>query len=344
MKRIGGLWDHLTSFSNLLAAFRQARRGKRHLPNVAAFEFNLEPELFRLQRELLDRSYTPGDFAMFQILEPKPRLISAAPFRDRVVHHALCRVLEPIYERRFIHDSYACRKGKGTHAAVDRFQHFARQHRHVLKCDVSKYFPSIDHGILKDLIARKIKDREVLRLVGIFIDHSNEQESLPPDELWPVDRRRGLPLGNQTSQFFANIYLDPFDHAVKQTLGARCYLRYVDDFAIFDDDASRLMEVGEECRTGLAALRLRLHPRKAVISRVEDGTRFLGYRVFPTHRLLPRDNVTRMLRRLRKFRETLDEVETRRRIAGWMGHASRANVRGLCEWMFASPRSPEASR
>jgi retron-type reverse transcriptase len=345
MKRHGHLWDELTSFPNLLRASRRARRGKRRQPNVAAFEFHLERELCRLREELRDGSYTPAPYHTFHITTPKPRLISAAAFRDRVVHHALCGVLEPVFEPAFISDSYACRKGKGTHAAVDRYTAFARRHRYVLKCDVSKYFPSIDHEILKGLLARKVKDAHVLRLANRIIDHSNPQEEVQEwfagDDLFaPAGRRRGLPLGNQTSQFFANVYLNPFDHFVKQTLRARCYIRYVDDFVLLGDDKDWLGEARERCREYLATLRLRLHPHKAVLSRTADGIRFLGYRVWPTHRLLPRANVTGMMRRLRWMRRALAEGclpadAWRCRVASWLGHARHADAFGLFQWLFA---------
>ncbi|MCX7422021.1 MAG: reverse transcriptase domain-containing protein, partial [Planctomycetia bacterium] len=143
---------------------------------MATFHFELERELLRLQDELTSKSYQPGPYREFMIYEPKQRLISAAPFRDRVVHHALCGVLEPLWEPCFISDSYACRKRKGTHAAVNRFQSFAKQYRYVLKSDVRKYFPSIDHQVLKQLVAKKIKDPDVLWLANRIIDHSNPQE------------------------------------------------------------------------------------------------------------------------------------------------------------------------
>jgi retron-type reverse transcriptase len=178
MKRFGNLWERIISFENLLMAAHAAARGKRFKPGIARFFFNLEPELLRLQEELSSKTYCPGPYRTFTIYEGKARQISAAPFRDRLVHHALTGILEPIFERSFIHDSYACRKGKGTHAAVDRCQGFARRFRYVLKADVRKYFPSIDHAILKRLVARKIKDPNVLWLVGRIIDHSNPQESV----------------------------------------------------------------------------------------------------------------------------------------------------------------------
>ena len=166
----------MISFEALLQAAQQARRGKRHRPVVSSFEFHLERELCRLHHELSHKTWRPGPYRSFFIHEPKKRQISAAPYRDRVVHHALVGVLEPVFERGFIADSYACRRGKGTHAAVHRCQEFSRQYRYVLKADIRKFFPTMDHQILKDRIARKIKDPDVMWLVGEIIDGSNPQD------------------------------------------------------------------------------------------------------------------------------------------------------------------------
>ena len=223
MKRAGKLWPHLISFPNLLVAARRAAAGKRTRPDVARFLMNLEWELIGLQRELRDGSYEPGRYRTFEIHEPKPRLISAAPFRDRVVHHAVTQVLEPIFEKRFSQDSFACRKGLGTHRAIAKAKQGMRRYRFVLKCDIRKYFPSIDHDILKGQLAAAVKCRRVLDLAGRIIDGSNPQELVnsyfPGDDLFaPFERRRGLPLGNQTSQFFANVYLDPLDQRISREL------------------------------------------------------------------------------------------------------------------------------
>lgn len=344
MKRFGNLFDELTSFGNLDRAAHAAAKGKRFQSNVSEFLFDRERRLCRLQDELRSRSYLPGAYRTFEIFEPKRRMISAAPFRDRVVHHALCRVLERVFESTFIFDSYACRVGKGTHAALDRFQRFARQHRYVLQCDVQKFFPSVDHEILKRLIARKIKDGGVLWLADRIIDCSNDQETaaflFPGDDLLtPLSRRRGLPIGNQTSQFFANVYLNPFDHFILERLKAGCYVRYVDDFAIFSNDQRWLSQVREQCVEFLIGLRLKLHPTKSVISRTQDGNRFLGFRVFPTHRLVARENLTRMRRRLRWMQEKflsgeLTAAEIRQRIISWIGHVCHADSFRLRERLF----------
>ena len=332
MKRINNLWDQIVSFDGLFAAAHRAMRGKRRRGDVARFWLELDRELLSLQEELSGGRYRPRGYRTFHIRDPKERLISAAPFRDRVVHHALVGVLEPTFERTFIPDSFASRRGKGTHTAIARFQQFARRFPYAFKCDVAKYFPSIDHDILKPLLARKIKDRRVLDVASLIIDGSNPQDEanflFPGDDLFTaVERRRGLPLGNQTSQFFANVYLDPFDHFVKETLRRIGYLRYVDDFVIFGESAADLAEVRERCREKLTELRLKMHPRKCTIGRVCDGTRFLGLRVFSTHCRLTRPWRVRTLRRLRKMAAAyrsrkIDWRMVDQRLASWKGHAS----------------------
>ena len=344
MKRYGQLWDGVISFKNLLLAAEKARRGKRFKPGVARFFFHLETELVRLQEELTFMTYRPGPYRTFTIYEGKPRQISAAPFRDRVVHHALTGILEPIFERSFIFDSYACRKGKGTHAAVDRCQQLARRHAYVLKADIQKFFPSIDHAILKDQVARRIKDPHVLWLVRTIIDHSNPQLPavmwFPGDDLFtPIERRRGLPLGNQTSQFFANIYLDPLDHFVTDRLGLP-YVRYVDDFLLFSDDKRLLLEVRAHISRFLERFRLRIHENKSVVFPTRDGIRFLGYRVFTTHRLLAKENVRRFRRRMRWMQRSFADGRLpleaiRPRIMSWISHARKANTYRLRADLFS---------
>jgi retron-type reverse transcriptase len=228
------LYPQVWSFENLYLAYRKARKGKRGRAPAATFEFNLESNLLQLQEELETKTYRPGPYTSFYIHEPKRRLISAAPFRDRVAHHALCNVIEPLFERRFISDSYANRQGKGTHRTLDRCQEFARHHRYVLQCDIRQFFPSIDHTVLREALARVITDPDVMWLVDRILASgvgvlSEEYEMVwfPGDDLLAVHRPRGLPIGNLTSQFWANVCLNPFDHFVKRELRCKAYLRYV---------------------------------------------------------------------------------------------------------------------
>ncbi|MGH8477894.1 MAG: hypothetical protein ACRERV_03120 [Methylococcales bacterium] len=197
MKGYGNLWPEIISFANLLRASRQAQQGKRFKTNVLRFHARREDELLRLHEQLKNQSYQPGNYYTFYITEPKKRLISAAPYRDRVVHHALCNVVGPLFERSFIHDSYANRVGYGSHRALRRFVSFVRRYRYILQCDIQKYFPNIDHAILKTLIRRKIKCPNTLWLLDKIIDHSNPQEApllyfRGDDLLSPMERAQGF--------------------------------------------------------------------------------------------------------------------------------------------------------
>ena len=230
--------------------------------------------------------YRPGRYTVIEIRDPKRRMVSAAPFRDRVVHHAFCRVVEPIFERGFIHDSYANRRGKGTHRAVARYERFRDRYRWVLRCDVYRYFPAIDHEILKSDLRRRIACRRTLALADRIVDASNRQEPVnlyyPGDHLFtPFERRRGLPIGNLTSQFFSNLYLNGLDHFCKEVLRAKGYLRYVDDFALFHDDRIRLEAWRRRIGNYLKGRRLRLHPRKTTVHETAEPTPFLGLVLLP---------------------------------------------------------------
>ncbi|MEB3826032.1 RNA-directed DNA polymerase [Phormidium sp. CCY1219] len=284
MKRYGNLFPQIVDYANLIKAARNAARGKRFRENVLRFNYNLEAELETLQLELYSKSYLPGPYQTFEILEPKRRMISAAPYRDRVVHHAVCNIIAPIFERSFIGDSYANRLGYGTHRALQRFTKFARSNPYILQCDIRKYFPSIDHAILKEQLRRKIKCRDTLWLLDTIIDGSNEQETIilhfPGDDLLaPLQRRRGLPIGNLTSQFFANVYLNGFDHFIKEELKVKKYLRYVDDFALFSRDRSFLADARIGLESYLATLRLKIHPIKSQLFETRKGANFVGFRV-----------------------------------------------------------------
>lgn len=346
MKRVGGLFEKIVDFENLRLAAHTAALGKRSRPDVASFLLDLEPELLRLRRQLADGSYRTGPYRVFKVQDPKPRLISAAPFRDRVVHHALTRVIEPIFERRFTLDSFACRQGFGTHRALLRARSACRRFRYVLKCDIRKYFASIDHGILKGLLRRVIKCDGTLTLAGHIIDGAPPQEPTEAyfagDTLFtPFERARGLPLGNQTSQFFANVYLNPLDQMVRRQLHAGEYLRYVDDFLIFGDDKRRLAEIKTEIAAHLSTLRLRLHVRKSRIYATKEGVGFLGFRLFPRRVRLARDNVTRARRRFVRLqrlyaRGLVDGTTVDTSVRAWVAHAEHGDTWRLREQMFSA--------
>ena len=341
MKRVGNLWPEVTSFANLLGAAEAAAAGKRKRPDVAAFLLNLEPRLVALRRELIDGTYRPGAYRTFTITDPKPRQISAAPFRDRVVHHALTRVLEPIFEKHFSPYSFACRKGFGVHQALHVAREGARRFRYVLKLDVKKYFASIDHQILLAKLARTIKCRPTLELTAAVIAGSNPQEEairyFPGDDLFtPHERRRGLPLGNQTSQFFANVYLDGLDQFVTRRLRPGAYARYVDDLVLFSDSKSELHAMHRAVSEAVGADRLALHERKSRVYRCAEGLTFLGWRLFPSHTRLARLNVTRFSRRMRRLQRDWSRGRVawesiHQSVQAWIGHASFGDTKVLRE-------------
>jgi RNA-directed DNA polymerase len=338
---VDALYIRLTSFENLYRAYVAARRGKRNRAEVAAFTFHLEDELFTLQDELRAFAYTPGAYRSFVVHEPKRRLISAAPFRDRVMHHALVQVIEPLFERRFIFDSYANRVGRGTHAALDRFTYLARRFRYALPCDVREFFPSIDHAILRDQLARVIRDGETLWLCDRILESGAgvlageyTPAFFPGDDLLAACRPRGLPLGNLTSQFWANVYLDPLDQFIKRQLRCPGYLRFVDDFVLFSDDRQELATWRAALIGRLAWLRLTLHEERAQARPVSEGITFLGFRMFPDHRRLNarRGHYARRHLRALAAAAAAGQIPLTRlsaSVLGWAAHAAHGDTYGL---------------
>ena len=329
MRRIGGLFDGVVSYSNLYRAYRKALLGARKNEEQARFYYNLESELVTLRRELVDETYIPGPYRYFMIHDPKEREIAIAPFRDRVVHHAIVNVLEPIYERRFIYDSYATRKGKGTLAAIKRAQSFLRESRYYIKLDISKYFASIDRNTLLEILKRKLKDARLLELITRIVWN-------PPDE------GRGLPIGNMTSQFFANVYLDPFDHFVKETLKQRHYIRYMDDFVVFTDDRESIPGLLAQMKVYLNdKLGLKVKENGVVINTPMHGLGFLGVRIFPSTVRIHRKNLTRCLRKI-KLREReyskgqIDEERLVRSVGSIVAHMSQFNTLTLRQKVMGS--------
>ena len=344
MKRHSNLWPQVIAFDNLLRASRLAQKGKRFRLNVLAFNHCLEQELQQLQAELKTLTYQPGGYRTFRIRDPKPRMISAAPYRDRVVHHALCNVIVPLLDRSLIHDTYANREGYGTHRALHQFTGWARQYRYCLQCDISKYFPSIDHEILKTLLRKHLKCPDTLWLIDTIIDASNEQmpviDYFPGDDLLtPALRRRGLPIGNLTSQFFANLYLSPFDHFVKRQLKLKQYLRYVDDFAGFSDDWQELADAQLAMEDYLATLRLKMHPIKSQLFETRHGANFVGFRILPDRIRVRNDNVRRARRRLKSLQQQyaagdIDLELLVQRLQSWEAHLKHGDTYRLRQRVF----------
>jgi retron-type reverse transcriptase len=340
LKTYKHLYSQIASFENLYLAFKAARRGKRARADIAEFEFNLEENLLALQQELQEESYQPGAYKNFRINDPKPRLISAAPFRDRVAHHALCRVIEPLFDRRFIHDTYACRKGKGTHAAIDRAQDFSRRHPYVLKCDIEHFFPRMDHEILYREFTRVVADQQTLRLCKLILDggsqihRDTEPAFFTGDDLFSALRSRGLPIGNLTSQFWANVYLNPLDHFIKRELKCPAYVRYVDDFLLFANDKNDLHTWRAAVIRFLAAHRLTLHENEAQIFPTRTGIPFLGWRVYPDHLRIKRRNGVAFQRRYAAMRrnyqrDVISLEKMNASVQGWIAHAQHGQTWGL---------------
>ncbi len=330
MKTYKHLFEGIVSFENLLYAYKEFSRGKRFKSGVLCFNYGYEKELFKLREELLNHTYAPLAPHRFYVYEPKKRAIEAAAVRDRVVHHALCRVIEPIFDKRLIYDTYACRLNKGTLAAIKRFEEFKRKllsrgnenEIYVFKADISKYFENVNHGILLGLIAERIKDNDVIRLIARILDPGNK--SLP--------QSKGIPIGNLTSQFFANLYLNPLDQFIKHGLKAKYYIRYMDDFVLMDSSKARLRGAKAEIAQFLEEkLQLRLHPRKQAITPLKCGIDFLGFRIFFTHRLLRKENARRFMRKLKRMKIqfenkgiTLGRISAS--INGWLAHAKHGDT------------------
>lgn len=349
-KTYNNLFPRIYDFHSLNQAYVLARRGKRDRREVQRFEQDLEGNLIALQNELIWDMYHTGPYRLFHVYEPKERLVAALPFRDRVLQHALIGVIEPIWESRFIADSYACRPGRGTHRGADRAQSMLRsvQNQHgrvyVLKADIAKYFYNIDHAILKRLIRRRIRCVRTLALIDAIID-----SNAAPDDLCPV----GLPIGNLTSQLFANVYLHELDIYVKHDLRERHYVRYMDDFLIVHHDKAHLQRLRVDIERFLwQNLRLRTNAKTQVFPvGVTHGRAldFLGYRMWTSHRRIRRSSVNRIKRTMRRLQKrygagktTLERVQ--QSVQSWVAHASHAQTYGLRKALLSGIRFTKDAR
>jgi retron-type reverse transcriptase len=330
-KTFNNLYDDIYDFHNLFIAYEKARKGKRYHNEVLKFRDNLESNLIKLQNQLIYKTYESGRYRKFKIYEPKERTIMALPFKDRVIHHALCNVIEPIFENRFIYDSYACRPGKGTHAAADRTTEFLIKaisnwdKVYCLKADISGYFYNINHNILKRILRKRIVCEDTLWLIDKIID-----STVSSGDTNPV----GIPIGNLTSQLFANVYLNELDYFVKHELREKYYLRYMDDFLFLHNDKDHLWYLLDEVRYFLnSKLALELNSKTSIFP-INQGINFVGYRIWPTHRLLRRGCIQRAKRRFRKLEKDfnqgkipLDKVKSS--IMAWIGHCKHADSKGV---------------
>lgn len=332
------LYDQIIDIKNLYTAAYQCQRGKRSNPEVIKFMLNLDLSISYIRAELKNDTFKPQGYKHFYVFEPKRRLISAPTFKDRVLHRSIYNVLYPIYDKLFIYDSYACRIAKGTHAGADRAQKFirllAKDNKMVfaLKADIKHYFSSIDHQILKRLISRRISCKRTLELLNIIIDSS-------PTKLDGV----GIPLGNLTSQLFANIYLHELDFFVKHHLKEPYYIRYMDDFVILSNDKKHLNYLKAKITSFLnSELRLETNNKTQIFPINTTKGRsldFLGYRIYKTHRLLRKSSVKRMKTKLKRFQKLYAANEIQLKdinpcIQSWLGHAKHANTYNLrCKLM-----------
>ena len=321
MNKIQDIYPKIIARENLYHAAYMASRGRRYRDSSADFNFNLEKEIRLLHIALRDKTYRHGKYRIFTIHDPKERNIAAAPFRDRVVHHAVHDIIEPVIDRTFIYHSYACRNNRGSHKAVDKAQEFLRRNAFCLHGDIKKYFPSIDHAILKEILRMRVEDRDLLWLLDEIIDSA---ASLP-----------GLPIGNLTSQFFANLYLNELDYFVKFDLKAKFYLRYMDDFLVFGNEKAGLVELKAKLRVFLKnRLKIDIHEAKSQIYKSENGIKFLGFRLFRNHRRIASGNLRRFRKRLKNFGYLLkngliDKNKICDSVRCWAAHSRYANTNGL---------------
>jgi retron-type reverse transcriptase len=322
------LYRELCSYKNLKLAYKKARKRKTQRDYVIDFERNLKENLLQLRSDLLFLSYKPRSLVTFILRDPKTRKISKSDFRDRIVHHALCNIIEPYFEKSFIHDSYANRIGKGTLNAIKRFDAFKRKVSKnntslcfLLKADIKQYFENVSHDILKTIIKKKISDKRVLWLINIIL--SNHVTKI---------KGKGMPLGNLTSQFFANIYLNELDQFVKHKLKAKYYIRYVDDFVILHNDKFILEQYKKEINKFLVnKLILELHQDKSKITILNKGVKFLGMRLFPTHKIIIKRNLRKFKKKLSKLKILLEEKKIEYDefydfLEGWCAYTSNADT------------------
>ncbi len=330
MKRIGNLFESVVEPENLRLAFWKASRGKRHRPEQRAFAENLSAELERMRAGLMAGDYSVGNYTRFTIYDPKEREICAAAFPERVLHHALTNVCEPYFEKWLIFDTYACRKEKGQFKAVRRAQEFARQHEWFLKADVRKFFDSVPHDRLKALLRRKFKDAQLLYWFDRIIDTYNTQPG------------RGLLIGNLTSQYFANFYLDPLDRFAKETLRIKGYVRYMDDFALWGHSKDELKEVRRKT-VAFASDRLGLElKQEPYLNRTRHGMDFLGMRVLPDAVRLNRRSKKRFEAKVRQYEWLLacghlTEADFQERVTALTAFVQQADTLELRRNFFREP-------
>jgi len=339
--------EAITTMDNLFLAAWKARRGKSRRPDVEEWWAHRGENLGRLREALRTGEWEPGGYRFFEIREPKRRMIAAAPFEDRVVHHALCNLLAPVLERRFIARSFSCQVGKGTTAARERCRHLTNRFPYVLKCDVRRFFPNIDHAILiekLDQVVRCPGARELIRrILASFRTGPDIPPSLFPgdDLVLAAERPRGLPIGNLTSQLWGNFYLDDLDHWITETQRHGAYLRYTDDFLLFGDEKARLWEMRHGMVEQLAQVRLKLAEPKSRLLATREGVPFCGFRFMPGRRPRILGATKRRFERRRYFwHERKDMARLSATVFAWYQSSREGNAEGLrrayCLWPLAA--------
>ena len=297
MKRYGNIFPTVTDFHHLYNSAHWAVSGKKNKYLVQDYFINLETEILELQSELISKIYRPKPYHLFYISDPKVRLICTPNFRDQVVHHSLCSLIEPIFERTMIHHSYACRVGKGSRRAIEYAKTNARRYKYFLKLDVRKFFHSVNHELLAGIIARKIKDKDVLQLIDVILAHQ------PP----ATELGTGLPIGNLTSQHFANMYLNQLDHFINEKLKISGYMRYMDDLLLFSGDKSQLWDCYASIQDYLFdKLKLDLKDKATLLAPVMQGIPYLGFRIYPAVTRIKRENLQRSKKRLNLRKKQLE--------------------------------------
>ena len=324
------LHEAIYDYDNLLKSYNKARRGKRYRKEVLRYTRKKEENIQRTQDELRELTYNPSGYRYFKVYEPKERQIMALPFYDRVVQHAINNILEPIFEKRFYTHSYACRKKKGTHAASDQLQkwlydwekYHEGEELYAIKADIHAYFKSINHDKLKKEIRRVIKDENVLLLTDRIIDHNGEM----PDGT-------GIPVGNLTSQLFANVYLDALDKYVKEVLGVKKYVRYMDDFIILSPDIEQLKDWLQKIEAFInTELLLSFNPKTTIVCASTGGIDFVGYKHRATHKKVRKDSIKRIKRTIKQYeRGEITKESLQKSICSWTGHAGHADSYHLRE-------------
>jgi len=337
MKIYKELFNQITSLENIVTAWEEFRSDKGKKADVQAFEFSLEQNLFSMHRDLLAKRYAHGPYTGFYIRDPKVRHIHKAMVRDRVLHHAVFRILNPIFEKTFIANSFSCRIGKGTHKGVLAAESMIRRESRnytkpcfALKCDVRKFFDSIDHEILLAILKKRIIDPDTMWLMERIIESFSTSWTTLFD-------RQGLPIGNLTSQLFANVYMNEFDQFVKQRLRIKHYARYTDDFVIVSTDKKYFMDLLDPIQDFLGEhMKLKLHPKKISIRACHRGVDFLGYVALPHHRLLRPKTKRRVFRKLKiqiaQYRAgAISEATLSQSLQSYLGVLSHANTHQLSE-------------